>query len=137
MIFWWFFFNFESFWSFLNSGSILAQKLNSFICINTFWFLTPLGPLGRVHIDLNKNSVGSGLVWPNFCCTLSHILQGPNYCPIIFFINFHKSCWKLLNSDFQSQPILNIKNYPNLSIFLSLRNINLGAHFCYLHFLTT
>ena len=51
------------FWSLCLSGAILAQKLNSFICkkINLiFWH--PWDPWGRVHIDLNKNSVRTGCV---------------------------------------------------------------------------
>ena len=43
--------------SFLNSGSILAQKLNSFICKRHPW-----DPWGRVHIDLNK-TVSDLAVW--------------------------------------------------------------------------
>ena len=39
------------------------QELNTFICSIYFVnFLTPLGPLGCVHIDLDKNSVTSGCV---------------------------------------------------------------------------
>ena len=44
-------------------GAILAQKLNSFICekkILIFWH--PWDPWGRIHIDLNKNSVRTGCV---------------------------------------------------------------------------
>ena len=36
-----------------------------------------------------------------------------------------------------SKLIFYVKNYPNLSIFFSLKSINLGAHFSYWHFLIT
>ena len=51
------------FWSLCLFGAILAQKLNSFICekkILIFWH--PWDPWGRIHIDLNKNSVQTGCV---------------------------------------------------------------------------
>ena len=52
------------FWSLCFWGAILAQKLNSFICekkILIFWH--PWDPWGRIHIDLNKNSVRTGCVY--------------------------------------------------------------------------
>ena len=52
------------FWSLCFLGAILAQKLNSFICekkILIFWH--PWDPWGRIHIDLNKNSVRTGCVF--------------------------------------------------------------------------
>ena len=51
------------FWSLCLFGAILAQKLNSFICEKKnliFWH--PWDPWGRIHIDLNKNSVQTGCV---------------------------------------------------------------------------
>ena len=82
------------------------------------------------------------LVWPNFCCTLSHILQGLPLCsrPITSHIkNFRscvqlsKRCQKLQNFDFQSQFSMSkiIRIFP---FFFSLNNINLGAHFLLLTF---
>ena len=59
-----FFVNFEGFSTLCLFEAILAQKENSFICkkINViFWH--PWDPWGRVHIDLNKNSVRTGCVY--------------------------------------------------------------------------
>ena len=61
--FWHLFFNFDDFWSLCLLGAILAQKENSFICEKKnliFWH--PWDPWGRIHIDLNKNSVWTGFV---------------------------------------------------------------------------
>ena len=51
------------FWSLCLLVAILAQKENSFICGKKnpiFWH--PWDPWGRIHIDLNKNSVWTGCV---------------------------------------------------------------------------
>ena len=70
------------------------------------------------HLHAHQTHFGSP-AYPHFSMTqhLSHTFahltgQGlplryrPNYCPINIFLvlrNLHKSCWKLQNSDFQSQ----------------------------------
>ena len=91
------------------SGAKLAQKLNSFICkkINLiFWH--PWDPWGRVHIDLDKNSVQTGCVqrlqvgdslWEPPC---GHINAGwyQKYISYRFayhlYITFHHFCGKLM-----------------------------------------
>ena len=68
---------------------------------------------------------------------LSHILQGLPLClrPITSpiknrsCIQLSKRCQKLQNFDFQSQ--FSMSEIIRIFLFFSLKNINLGAHFCY------
>ena len=55
-VFWWFFFNFDSFLQFLHFEGNLSAKEKQFHLWkkNVIW--------GRVHIDLDKNSVAAGCV---------------------------------------------------------------------------
>ena len=85
------------------------------------------------------------LVWPNFYCTLSHILLGLPFKPKINnqlikkFLSLAVSWvkvakkWKIrtIKVNFLCQKLS--KSFH----FFSLVNINLGAHFFYWHFLKT
>ena len=76
--------------SFLNSGSILAQKLNNFICKKKSDYWHPWDPWGRVHIDLNKNSVckvNPILIIPQTSTPIWHDLF------VMHLIPFKSRCW--------------------------------------------
>ena len=65
-------------------------------------------------------------------CIIIKILKGNYYWILSFWLT--ASCQRVTKFEFQSQFSI-VKNHPNLSNFFSLKNTNLGAHFCYWHFL--